>query len=51
MEPEKLRFNHYNINDKQLDWMTGFYKSSKRFEIDGIDNGMLRYSHLFYDIE
>ena len=51
MEPEKLRFNHYNINDKQLDWMTDFYKSSTRFEINGIDTGMKRYSHLFYDIE
>jgi Glycosyltransferase family 92 len=36
-----LRFNHYNVNDKQLRWMSGFYKRS--FEINGTDDGMLRY--------
>ena len=45
-----LRFNHYNINDKQLNWMKTFYKSEIPFKINSIDDGMSRYEHLFDDI-
>jgi len=39
-----FRFNHYNVNEKQLEWMRSFYK--KEFVINGIDEGMKRYSHI-----
>ena len=42
-----LRFNHYNVNDKLLDWMTNLYSSPTKFQLDGIDDGMKRYSLLF----
>jgi hypothetical protein len=42
-----LRFNHYNINDKQLKWMKEFYKSTSEFKINGKDHGMIRYKDIF----
>jgi len=42
-----LRFNHYNLNDKQLNWMKGFYRSDKDFTIDSTDTGMLRYKAIY----
>ena len=47
VKPEILRFNHYNTNARVLSWMTGFYKQKTPFKIDGIDEGMSRYKHLF----
>lgn len=45
-----LRFNHYNTNDWQLNWMTDFYKASVPFTLNSEDNGMKeRYSRLFSD--
>lgn len=50
MEPDVLRFNHYNTNDWQLNWMTDFYRASTPFTLNSEDNGMKeRYSHLFSD--
>lgn len=37
----KLRFNHYNINTKQVDWMKGWFKINK-FK-SGKDNTMKKY--------
>jgi hypothetical protein len=42
-----LRFNHYNVNEKQLSWMKTFYKTKTTFKINGTDDGMKRYKHLF----
>ena len=42
-----LRFNHYNVNDKQIKWMVGFYKLRSPVTINGIDDGMKRYKFLF----
>ena len=42
-----LRFNHYNLNAKQLKWMKGFYNRSEDFVVDGIDDSMSRYYKLF----
>jgi hypothetical protein len=44
---DTLRFNHYNVNQKQLNWMKGFYRSDTPFIINGADDGMKRYSFLF----
>ena len=46
-KPEILRFNHYNVNDKLLKWMKEFYNTNIDFTLDGNDNSMGRYSHLF----
>jgi len=40
-----LRFNHYNLNEKQFNWMKSFY--NRDFDIDGTDDGMVRYKDLF----
>ena len=45
-----LRFNHYNINEKQLNWMKWFYNSEKNFTINGNDDGMLRYKDIIQNI-
>ena len=42
-----LRFNHYNVNDKLLEWMKGFYNSDIDFSLDGYDDDMKKYHHLF----
>lgn len=44
-----LRFNHYNINEKQLIWMKNFYKTKTPFKINSLDDGMKRYKHLFHE--
>jgi hypothetical protein len=41
-----LRFNHYNLNNKQLEWMKWYYNKNE-FKIDGVDHGMCRYKDLF----
>ena len=43
---EILRFNHYNVNEKQLNWMTNFYKLNKKFKLNSIDNSMKRYKYI-----
>lgn len=47
LQPQILRFNHYNLNDKQLEWMKSFYKRSTPFVIDGVDDGMKRVRHIY----
>jgi hypothetical protein len=47
VDKDVLRFNHYNINDKQLNWMKQFFKSKQDFKINGEDSGMIRYKSLF----
>lgn len=42
-----LRFNHYNVNDKQLSWMNKFYNSKTPFEINSVDASMKQYQDLF----
>jgi hypothetical protein len=46
-----LRFNHYNFNKKQSEWMKGYYKkeydTNFEFVIDSEDFGMKQYAHLF----
>ena len=44
-----LRFNHYNFNKKQSEWMKGYYKKDNNFEfvLDSEDDGMKHYAHLF----
>ena len=44
-DKNELRFNHYNVNDKLLAWLVTFYH--KEYTIDGADEGMARYKHLF----
>jgi hypothetical protein len=46
-EPRVLRFNHYNVNSKLLTWMKEFYQSTAEFSLNGVDDGMKRYSGLF----
>jgi len=46
-EPRVLRFNHYNVNSKLLKWMREFYQSTAEFSLNGVDDGMKRYSGLF----
>lgn len=45
VDKNQLRFNHYNVNDKLLAWLVTFY--NKEYTIDGVDEGMARYKHLF----
>jgi len=45
-----LRFNHYNLNEKQLGWMKEFYNRRENFIVNGIDDSMLRYHKLFSNI-
>jgi hypothetical protein len=40
-----FRFNHYNLNQKQLSWMKWYYGVEKDFKIDGVDDGMIRYKN------
>jgi len=42
-----LRFNHYNVNNKQLEWMKQFYNSENNYYLDAKDDGMKIYNHLF----
>lgn len=44
---DTLRFNHYNVNEKQLAWMKHFYNSKVPFSINGVDDSMKRYRYLF----
>ena len=44
-----LRFNHYNFNKKQSEWMKGYYKTDDEFILDSEDYGMKQYTHLFID--
>jgi len=44
-----LRFNHYNFNKKQSEWMKGYYNRDNDYEyvLDSEDYGMKQYEHLF----
>jgi len=33
-DKDEFRFNHYNVNESLLDWMSFFYKTSNRFSLD-----------------
>ena len=39
----ELRFNHYNINKKQIEWMKGFFK--KDSFLNKKDNSMNIFNH------
>jgi hypothetical protein len=41
IDPSVFRFNHYNVNNKQLNWMSGAF--GKSYSLDAIDDGMKRY--------
>ena len=42
---DTLRFNHYNVNKKQIEWMKGFYNKSSGDDFTyGNDNSSLIYS-------
>ena len=42
-----LRFNHYNVNNKQIEWMKGFYNKEPNDDFTyGNDNSMSRYSNI-----
>jgi hypothetical protein len=45
-----LRFNHYNVSDVCTKWMKEFYNSPIEFSINGNDDGMKRYKHIFEKI-
>ena len=47
--PNILRFNHYNVNNNQLLWITNFYNSIVPFTLNSYDSGMQKYNYLFYD--
>ena len=40
----ELRFNHYNVNNIQIDWMKGFLK--KNYFEHGKDNSMKKFKYL-----
>ena len=40
-DPSILRFNHHNVNEKQLAWMS--WSMGRPFSLDSIDDGMKRY--------
>jgi Glycosyl transferase family 2 len=42
-ETTAIRFNHYNVNRAQLQWMKWFYQTTAEFRIDALDDGMKRY--------
>ena len=44
---DTLRFNHYNVNKKQIDWMKGFYNKQSIDDFTyGNDNSISRYSNI-----
>jgi hypothetical protein len=46
-EKEDLIFHHYNVNNKQLKWMTGYYKQKKLYKLNSIDNTLDKCKYLF----
>jgi hypothetical protein len=46
---DTLRFNHYNVNEKLLDWMKGFYKTEIPFKLNAKDTSMRRYREEVHD--
>ncbi len=48
-ETTAIRFNHYNVNPAQLQWMKGFYQTTAEFKLDGRDDGMKRYQQHLRD--
>ena len=48
-ETDALRFNHYNVNPAQLEWMKGFYRTTAEFKINARDEGMERYQKRLHD--
>ena len=49
-ETDAFRFNHYNVNPAQLEWMKGFYRTDAEFKIDARDDGMKRYQERLHDV-
>jgi hypothetical protein len=45
-----FRFNHYNTNNKLLEWMKIYYNSNTDFKLNSYDDGMLKYNYLFKDL-
>ena len=45
IDPSVWRFNHYNVNPKQIEWMKEKY--NKKYAINAVDDSMKRYKHLF----
>jgi Glycosyl transferase family 2 len=41
-ETTAIRFNHYNVNPAQLQWMKWFYQTTAEFKIGARDDGMKR---------
>lgn len=48
LDPGRLRFNHYNVNSAQLQWMQAFYQNSAPFALNAQDRGMRRYRRPLY---
>ena len=46
---DALRFNHYNVNPAQLEWMKGFCSSRTEFKINARDDGMKRYRQQMHE--
>jgi len=44
-----IRFNHYNVNPAQLQWMKRFYRTTAEFKINACDDGMKRYQQRLHD--
>lgn len=40
-DPKKFRFNHYNVNECQLEWMRGFYQTHDNFFLNGMCSELL----------
>ncbi len=49
IDMDTLRFNHYNVNKKLLEWMKSFYKTDKPFKLNAKDTSMRRYSEAVHD--
>ena len=48
-ETTAIRFNHYNVNPAQLQWMKRFYRTDAEFKINARDDGMKRYQQRLHD--
>jgi hypothetical protein len=46
-----LRFNHYNVNEKQFRWIKNFYKMKNDIKINGKDYSMTRYKNILNNIK
>lgn len=41
---DEIRFNHYNVNKKTIEWMKGYFKKNN-FEVEK-DNSMKRFKNI-----